>query len=153
MQRGALLPPICAAPSVSQNGYAPHVQKIKSKQVCKTSNNCQQSSNAFCRRCARLPRQNRTDSDAKSRDFRLKPAQFRAKNAHKQPQITFETSADAAHHLQHIKKHSSVRGALAARLLRAQTLQKPTRTHAIFLLKFLNFSRQMHRTFKNSNQS
>ena len=106
----------------------------------------------LCSRCARLPRQNRAEPDAKSRDFRSNPAQFRAEAARKQPQITFENCNDAAYHLQHIQKHFSVRGALAARVQRAKTLQNPTRSRAIFVPNFLNFSRGTQRTFQISNK-
>ena len=84
------------------------------------------SLHSFCGRCARLPRQKLAESRAKSRDFRSKPARFGAKNTRKRSQSTFKNCAEAAHHLQHIKNHFSMRGALAARLQRAKTLQKPT---------------------------
>ena len=85
---------------------------------------------------------------AKSRDFRSKPAQFRAKNVRKQPQSTLQNCTDAAHHLQHIQKHFSVHRALAAHLPRAKTVQKSTRTRAIFMRIFVIFSRATHRTIK-----
>ena len=42
-----------------------------------------------------------------------------------------------------------MRGALAARVPRAETLQKPARTRAILIQLFVNFSRGTHRTFKS----
>ena len=102
---------------------------------------------AFGGRCPRSARQNRPEPNAKSRDFRSKAAQLRAKIAHKQATITLKSCNDASHNLQHIKKHFSMRGALTARVPRAKTLQKPTRTRAIFMQIFVNFSRGTHRTF------
>ena len=101
-----------------------------------------------CGRCARLARQSRTESRAKSRDFRSKPARCRAKNARKPPHLTFQNCADATHHLHDLQCHVKRRGALAASVLRAKTMRKPTRTHAIFMQMFLNFSRGTHRTVK-----
>ena len=66
-------------------------------------------------------------------------SESRAQNQRKRPQITFKNCTDASHHLQHFNNHFRVQRALAARVSRGKTPQKPTRTRAIFVAKICEF--------------
>ena len=107
-------------------------------------NDCQRSSHTFCGRCARAARQNHTKSDAKSRDFPSKPAQFGAQNARKQCKITSKRCIDASHHLHHPSITSSCAARSQRKCRALENLQKPMRTHAIFINNLQTF--RAHRT-------
>ena len=89
-------------------------------------------------------RQNRTETPAKSRDFQSKPAQFGAQNARKQCKITSKRCIDASHHLHHPSITSSCAARSQRKCRALENLQKPTRTHAIFIDNLQNF--RAHRT-------